>query len=82
MKNEKIHSTLLALVGAYILYIAYQLFEKYRSGTGEMPDAVFIIAIVVFVLGGLGTMYYAWNVYSKWKKSEAADKSDREEDNN
>ena len=82
MKNEKVHSTLLALVGGYILYLAYQLFEKYRSGTGEMPDAVFIIAIIVFALGGLGTLYYAWSVYDKWKKAENAEKDEDELDNN
>ena len=50
---------LLALVGGYLLYLAYQLFEKYRTGTKEMPDVVFILAIIVFLLGGIGIFCYA-----------------------
>ena len=65
MKNEKIHSTLLALVGGYVLFLAYQIWDNYRNGAGEMPDYMYIIVIVLLALGGLGAIYYAWMVYRK-----------------
>ena len=68
MKDERIHSILLTLVGGYMLYLAYQLFGKYRSGTKEMPDAVFILAIIVFAAAGIGVWVYAWRIYRKHKK--------------
>ena len=68
MRNEKVHATLLALVGGFVLYLAYQLLEKYLAGTKEMPDAVFIIAIVVFAIGGISTICYAWICYQRWKR--------------
>jgi Na+-transporting NADH:ubiquinone oxidoreductase subunit NqrD len=70
VKNEKIHSTLLALVGGYLLFLAYQLFEKYRTGTKEMPDAVFILAIVVFSVAGIGVIIWAWKIYRKQREEE------------
>lgn len=66
--NPNVHSVLLAAVGGYILYIAWQLFDKYRNQTAEMPPALNIIAIIVMTLGGLGTLYYAWTVYRQGKE--------------
>lgn len=79
MKNEKIHSTLLGLVGGYLLYLAWQLFESYRAGTGEMPEAAFIIAIVVFTVAGAGILVYAWTIYRKQQKTEKNQKERSEE---
>ena len=79
--NSNVHATLLAAVGGYILYIAWSLFEKYRDNSGEMPPVLNIIAIIVFAIGGLGTVYYAWTVYRKGKKEESEKKDNIEEDN-
>lgn len=76
MKNEKTHSTLLALVGGYVLFLAYQIWENYRNGAGEMPDYMYIIVIVLLALGGLGAIYYAWMVY---RKAVNAEKNKQEE---
>ena len=70
MRNEKTHSALLGLVGGFVLILAYELLQKYLSGSDEMPGAVFIIAIAVFTLGGIGTIYYAWICYRNWKREE------------
>ncbi len=77
MRNEKIHSTLLGVVGGYILYLAYQLFEKYRAGTKEMPDAVFIAAIIFFTIAGIGTLIFAWKT---WRKATKEDRANGEKD--
>jgi len=68
MKNASVHSTLLLLVGGYVLYIAYQLFDKLRSGAEEMPFAIAVAAIVFFVLAGLGVLLYAWKVWQDGKR--------------
>ena len=75
--NPNVHSALLAAVGGYLLYLAWQLFDKYRNQAGEMSPAMNIIAIAFLGLGGLGTLYYAWTVYCKGKKENA--ENDREE---
>ena len=76
--NPDIHSVLLAAVGGYLLYIAWQLFDKYRSQAGEMPPALNILAVVIMTLGGLGTLYYAWTVYRHARKN--GDKNEDEND--
>jgi len=80
MKNETVHSTLLALVGGYLLYMAYQILGNYRSGAGEMPDYLYIIVIALMSLAGLGVIYYAWVVYRNARRAGKA--ADREEEDN
>ena len=63
--NPGIHATLLAAVGAYLLYLAWNLFDKYRSGANEMDPFLNLAAVIVFALGGLGTIVYAWTVYRR-----------------
>lgn len=71
MKNEKIHSVLVALVGGYLLYVAYELYSRLRAGAGEMPEAAAIISIIVFTLGGAGAIFYAWIIYKRYTAAEA-----------
>ncbi|MBE5788111.1 MAG: hypothetical protein E7325_00435 [Clostridiales bacterium] len=68
--NPNIHATLLAAVGAYLLYLAWTLLDKYRSGANEMDPFWNIAAVIVFALGGLGTIWYAWTVYRKSRREE------------
>ena len=79
--NPNVHATLLAAVGGYILYLAWMLFEKYRDQTGEMPPVLNIIAIVVFTLGGFGTLFYAWNVYRKGRKEKPGEEDKDDQSN-
>ena len=65
LKNDKIHAMFMGLGGGYLLYLAYQLLDKFRTGTGEMPDAVFILAITVFAAGGIGILIFALMLYRK-----------------
>ncbi len=76
--NPNIHSSLLAAVGAYLLYIAWILADKYRSGANEMPIFWNIAAIVFFALGGLGTLLYAWMIYSKSRKKQTKNGDEEE----
>ena len=80
--NSGVHATLLAAVGGYLLYLAWVLLGKYRDQAGEMPPALNILAIVVFTLGGIGTIAYAWTVYHKGKKKESEKEDPEEQDKN
>lgn len=70
MKNERLHSTLLALVGGYVLFLAYDIYNKYKSGAKEMSDTLYIIIIVFFSLAGIAVLYYSWTVYKKYLHEE------------
>ena len=72
MKNEKVHSILLALVGGYLYYLAYQLFEKYRTETKEMPDFAFVLFIIVFAVAGTGVLLWSWMIYRKQRNQEGS----------
>ena len=78
MVNEKVHATLLALVGGYVLYLAYQLYGKFRSGTKEMPDAVFILAIAGFAAAGIAVLVFAWKTYRKAQKKAAEETEEKQ----
>ena len=72
--NPGVHATLLALVGGYLLFIAWHLFDSMRTGAAEMSDALYILLTVFFTLAGAGVLFYA---YITWRK---ADKEKRREE--
>lgn len=77
MKNKNTHAMLLALVGGYILYIAYHLLENLLSGVNDMPQGAAIAAIAVFAAGGIAVLLYAWKC---WKDAKAEEKNAQNED--
>ena len=79
--NPNVHASLLAAVGAYFLYLAWTLFEKYRDQAGEMDPTLNIIAIIIFILGGLGTLCYAWYTYRQGQKTKDKNESGSDQDN-
>lgn len=79
--NEKTHSSLLALAGAYVLYLAYELIRDYVNGVGNMPAFLRILFAVLLALGGLGALWYAWVYYKKGKKAEKQQEQEKEDGN-
>jgi len=63
VKNQSTHALLLALVGGYILYIAWHLLQ-------DIPQAVAIAAIAVFALAGIAVLIYAWRTWQSTKKKD------------
>lgn len=70
MKNQNVHALLLALVGGYVLYLAYRIFDALRLGKDEMPYALAVAAVAFFVLAGLGVLFYAWKVWQASRREE------------
>ena len=58
-RNEGTHATLVALVGGYVLYIAWQLLDNLRSGTADISPKAAIAAIVFFTVAGIAVLVYA-----------------------
>lgn len=69
--NKATHAMLLALVGAYILYLACMLIQKALSGANEMPMAAAIAFTAVFVSGGIGAIAYALKIWKQVKREES-----------
>lgn len=76
MKNQNTHAMLLALVGGYVLYIAWQLLDGLLAGKDEMPQAAAIAAIAVFTVGGIGVLCYAWKLWKDAKKQDEKEPED------
>ena len=76
MKNQNTHAMLLALVGGYVLYIAWQLLDGLLAGRDEMPQAAAIAAIAVFTVGGIGVLWYAWKLWKDAKKQDEKEPED------
>lgn len=70
MKNQGTHAMLLALVGGYILYIAWHLLENLLAGTEDIQPVAAVAAIVVFALGGAGVLLYAWKIWQSAKDKD------------
>ena len=75
-KNQNTHAMLLALVGGYVLYIAWQLLDGLLAGRDEMPQAAAIAAIAVFTVGGIGVLCSAWKLWKDAKKQDEKEPED------
>ena len=76
MNNPNVHSTLLALVGAYVLSIAWDFFADLREGTTTMSRGLTAGLAVFFALAGLFVILYAWKVWRDGKKEKPEEKRD------
>ena len=80
MKNRGTHSSLLALAGAYLLYLAYEMFTAMRDGSTSMAPGLSILFIALFALAGLGILVYA---ALEWKRrDQEEEKPPRNENDN
>ena len=65
---------LIAIVGGYLIYLAYELLQNLLNGDTGMSKAVFILFITFFTIAGIGLLFYAWKVYQRGKKEDAENK--------
>ncbi|MCC8075663.1 MAG: hypothetical protein LIO95_06970 [Clostridiales bacterium] len=65
------HSALLALVGAYILYMAWQMLQNAKNGTTSMSMTQTLVLAGVMALAAVGIFTYAgYLFYISWKAFE------------
>ncbi len=67
MNNGKTRSSLLGIVGAYLIYIAWDLWQDWGNSDTTMTVPVRVIFMVLFVLAGAALLVYAVYV---WKHSD------------
>ena len=69
--------SLLAVVGGYLIYMAWQMVRDTISGASEMSMTTTLILAGLMALGGLGTIAYAIRV---WRSGNQGTEEDGEED--
>ena len=78
LNNGKTRSTLLGFVGAYLVYLAYGLFQDRAATNTTMSLTARYVFIAVFALAGTALMVYA---VALWRRSLLEEKrqDDRED---
>ena len=77
MKNRGTRSGIYALVAAFLLFTAYDLFTARNDTETTMTPAVRIIFIAFFTVAGLALIVFAWKT---WKQDEKDEEDDKEND--
>ena len=77
MKGSQTRTTLLALAGAYLIYLAWEMHSTMQKGETEMQPWLSIVFIVFFTLAGLGVFVLAWRA---WRQEKEQKESEREEE--
>ncbi len=65
----------MGIVGGYLLYLAYQLFEGRNDPETTMTPGIMILFITLFVISGAVLLVYAIRL---WKNSADGEKTERE----
>ncbi len=66
--GSQLRTSLLALAGVYLIYLAWEMLNTMRKGETEMQPWLSVVFIVFFVLAGIGIMVSAWRVRQKEKE--------------
>jgi len=80
MNNSNFRSSLMALVGVYVLYTAYQLFDSMQKGESEMQPWLTIVFIVFFALAGIAVLVYAYLLWKRGKEGKDEEEPPKEND--
>ena len=78
MTNGKTRSTLLGIIGAYLLYLAYQLFDGRNDPDTSMTAVPRILFIILFGLCGAALIIYSLRL---WRKALNQEKQEPSVDN-
>lgn len=70
MNSGKTRSTLMGVVGAYLLYTAYELFRDRGDLNTTMTPLARILFIALFVLAGAALLVYAVRIWKRSGESE------------
>lgn len=76
-RGNSTHATLLAVIGGYLIYMAYQMVRDTLSGASAMSLTTTIIFAGIMALCGLGVIGYA--VYTWRANAKASEEAEKEE---
>ena len=69
MQQNTGRSAMFAVVGGYLIYMAYELLKSLLDHEAtSMPPALQIIVIILFTLIGIALLIFAWKI---WKDARA-----------
>ncbi len=80
MNSEKTRSTLMGIVGAYLIYTAWQLFQGRNDPDTTMTLGIMILFVVLFVIAGAGLVVYAVILWKKGMREEKEENEARDEE--
>jgi len=81
MNNGQTRSSLMAIVAAYLLYTAWQLFQGRNDPESSMSPVLLYLFVVFFVVAAVGLFIYAWKIWKNSKKEEEEEKQARKDEN-
>ncbi|MBR4359805.1 MAG: hypothetical protein IKP32_04235 [Clostridia bacterium] len=70
MNSGKSRSGLIGLVAAYLIYIAYELYQGRNDPKTTMTPAVRIICIVFFGVVSVALLVYAYRIWKQGSREE------------
>ena len=70
---------LLAVVGGYIIYLAYEMMRDELAGKSTMPMWVCILFVILLGGGGIVSLFLAWKAYRKKDTEEEEKPADNDE---
>ena len=82
MNSSTGRSSLIAIAGAYIIYLAYELLKNLIDNVPTtMPRVVQILAIVLFAGAGIALLVFAWKIWKKGREDQDENPVDLTEQN-
>jgi threonine/homoserine/homoserine lactone efflux protein len=78
MKSSSGRSSLMALVGVYLLYTAWEMYGGMQSSS--MAPWLSILFIVFFVLAGIGVLVFAWLIWKRGREGKDQEEQEDHED--
>ena len=71
MNQNTGRSSLMAIAGGYVLYLAYELLKSLIDNERTtMPRVVQILAIVFFAAAGISLLVFAWKIWKKGREDQ------------
>ena len=81
LNNGKTRSSLLGIVGAYLIYIAYELWQDLGNTETTMTTPARIVFMALFVLCGAALLVYAVIVWRRAEDQKEEDEKPPEDEN-
>ena len=79
-RGNATHASLMAVVGGYLIYMAYQMVQNTLSGASSMPMSTTGILAGIMGLCGLGAIGYAVYLWRAAVKKTAEDAGESDQD--